>query len=761
VLSMLVSRLASLTLVIITGVPILMLLEFLGGIDPAMVLALFLASGFTMLGIGSLGIYASVRFAKPRAAIMNTYMWVLLYFTLSLLSRLLLTPALGMADWPSSSSPVRVESLIEWLGAGNWLAQLLWVRDQMKPGVPMDVFVNAALWRYATFHVTLSVASLAAAMLTLRSQALAEQSRGHVALDSNPRLGIFRFLLLRYSPLLWKDLVVLPANRSRWWKSLLYGLGLAVLLWPILHSMFWFGSCTSLTKWLGSLGGLVNIWVRIVTGILGTILLLQVGIRASGLISGERARGTLDALLAAPLSAESVLRAKLVTSLAANRALAVIVAIIWCIGMAIGAIDPVAALWVAGIWLVIAMYMASLGTYFSIVATNTGRAALFTLLGAGGTLAIISLLAIDLTPRNIEAGVLVPPIGLGVFAFPPGTFMDEGPFKSDWLVWLLRPERTMIRYLLAGSVLWLSLAVFVAWLARCRFRLLLGRTRKGQMKAEQPVVLSEAASNPSHAPGAMLSVLRKHVQQHAEYDFGQAPTAWHRCQVFLADAWWSLRQFRLPQPRATVLLACLPVAAVGAWYGHLAQLSSDRLEQACRRAHETDGPWRTADLAKPANKARADQAGRLIVEADELLKFKRYNMADVRALDGVLHEGTSQSADQLSLVQATLRDHADIVARILPLADYSAAILPPAQAADEKFLNRIHHGPLQSLVRCAALDSIKHGDWQRAIRFVKCALMLRERATATTDAEIDAWLREILQSRAVGENALRDLQALM
>jgi ABC-type transport system involved in multi-copper enzyme maturation permease subunit len=759
VFSMLVSRLANLTLVIITGVPMLMLLEFMGGIDPAQVLALFLASAFTMLGIGSLGIYASVHFAKPRQAIMSTYLWVLTYFTVSLLSRLLLTPALGIASWPSSSSPVRVATVIECLGAGNWLAQLLWIRDQMKPGVPMDVFVQTALWRYAAFHVALSMASLTAAVLSLRARALTEQSRGQVA-ESDLRVGMIRFLLLRCSPLLWKDLVVLPANRSRWWKSLFYGVGLALLLWPILHCMFWFGSWTSLTKWLGSLGGIVNIWIRIVTGILGTVLLLQVGVRASGLISGERARGTLDALLAAPVSAEAVLRAKLLTSLAANRALALIVAIVWLIGIGIGAIDPVAALWVAGLWVVIAMYMASLGTYFSIVATNTGRAALFTLLAAGGTLAIITLLAVDLTPRNIEAGVLVPPVGLAAFAFPPGTFMDEGPFKGD-LVWLLRPERTMVRYVAAGSVLWLSLALFVAWLARCRFRLLLGRTRQGQMKAELSVRLASIDASQSHS--------RKHAG-HQEHAFGEAPKAWHpqqawhpwqACRAFLSDVCWSLEQFRLPRLRATVLLACLPIAAAGAWYGHLAQLSSDRLEQACRRAYETDGPWRSADRVPRANKASADQAGMLIVEADELLKFKRYNMANVRTLDWVLREGVSQSPDQLALVQSIVRDHADIAAKILPLADYSAATLPPDQAADEKFLDRVHHGPLQSLVRCAVLDSINRRDWDKAIRFLKCSLMLRERGTAANDVEIDAWLREILQSHAVSENALRDLQAMM
>src|SRR5262249_22743059 len=154
----------------------------------------------------------------------------------------LLTPALGIASWPSASSPLRVGNAIEWFGAGNWLAQFLWIRDQMKPGVPMDVMVQAALWRYAAFHLTLSGAGLTAGILSLRARALAEQTRGHVAPEANARAGVLRFLLLRYSPLLWKDLVILPANRSRWWKSLLYGLGLTLLLWPILHCMFWFGS---------------------------------------------------------------------------------------------------------------------------------------------------------------------------------------------------------------------------------------------------------------------------------------------------------------------------------------------------------------------------------------------------------------------------------------------------------------------------------------------------------------------------------------
>src|SRR5438105_13980589 len=60
VLSKLVVRLANLTLMLLTGLPIWALLQFLGGIDPDLVLAGFLATGVTMASLASLSILNSV-----------------------------------------------------------------------------------------------------------------------------------------------------------------------------------------------------------------------------------------------------------------------------------------------------------------------------------------------------------------------------------------------------------------------------------------------------------------------------------------------------------------------------------------------------------------------------------------------------------------------------------------------------------------------------------------------------------------------------
>src|SRR5262249_36197879 len=56
VLGLYVSRLANLLMVLLTGLPVLALIEFLGGLDPNLVLAGFVVTGLTVASLGSLGI---------------------------------------------------------------------------------------------------------------------------------------------------------------------------------------------------------------------------------------------------------------------------------------------------------------------------------------------------------------------------------------------------------------------------------------------------------------------------------------------------------------------------------------------------------------------------------------------------------------------------------------------------------------------------------------------------------------------------------
>ena len=77
VLSKLGARLANLLLFVLTGLPILSILQFLGGVDPNLVLAGFAATFLTMAGLGGLSVFTSIYFKKPRDAIAVAYLFVL------------------------------------------------------------------------------------------------------------------------------------------------------------------------------------------------------------------------------------------------------------------------------------------------------------------------------------------------------------------------------------------------------------------------------------------------------------------------------------------------------------------------------------------------------------------------------------------------------------------------------------------------------------------------------------------------------------
>jgi ABC-type transport system involved in multi-copper enzyme maturation permease subunit len=79
VLSKLASRLGNLCLLVLTGLPILSLTEFFGGVDPDLVLAGFAATALTMVSLGSVSILCSVYSRKSVVAVLSIYTHVTFY----------------------------------------------------------------------------------------------------------------------------------------------------------------------------------------------------------------------------------------------------------------------------------------------------------------------------------------------------------------------------------------------------------------------------------------------------------------------------------------------------------------------------------------------------------------------------------------------------------------------------------------------------------------------------------------------------------
>ena len=123
-LGLYVARLAKLGMLLLASLPIVSLVQFMGGIEPGLVLAGFAALGLSLAGLGGLCIANSILCRRPLDAMLRTYAMALAYLVLSGLSNLLLWPSLKLATFPSTllwKSPITLHDLVVLFNAGNMI----------------------------------------------------------------------------------------------------------------------------------------------------------------------------------------------------------------------------------------------------------------------------------------------------------------------------------------------------------------------------------------------------------------------------------------------------------------------------------------------------------------------------------------------------------------------------------------------------------------------------------------------------------------
>ncbi|HJT75936.1 MAG TPA: ABC transporter permease subunit, partial [Gemmataceae bacterium] len=153
VLGKLASRLLNLSFLVLAGVPVLALLQFVGGIDPGLLLAGFAATAITMISLASVSILFSAQERRASGAIALTYLTVLMYLLLAGFSWLLLVPP-GWADFPNSvgvPSPVTLATLVAWLNAGSPIYGMMRVAQAMGNSTLTPTLLEV-LGGYALFH---------------------------------------------------------------------------------------------------------------------------------------------------------------------------------------------------------------------------------------------------------------------------------------------------------------------------------------------------------------------------------------------------------------------------------------------------------------------------------------------------------------------------------------------------------------------------------------------------------------------------------
>ncbi len=498
VLGKLASRLLNLAFLVLAGVPVLALLQFVGGIDPGLLLAGFAATAITMISLASVSILFSTLVRRARDAIVLTYLTVLTYLILAGLSRLLLEPP-GWADFPNNlglHSPVTLLNVVDGFNAGSLVWGMMQVTQAMG-GPTLATTLQETLAGYTLFHGLVTLACCTGAVLCVRRVALREQA------VPQPRAGrrarAWKRPPVGDRPMVWKEVRAEPGPRLHWFgRVILVLLVAASFLWPVLILIY------ETPNYRES----VNVWARVVGSGVACLMLLSVAVRAAGAVSGERDRQTLDGLLTSPLETRDILYGKWLGSVLGLRWAWVWLGSIWLLGVLAGAVHPLALPVLVGAWFVLAAFVAMLGLWFSTVSRTTLRATVWTLLtllgvwgghwvlwvccfpcmmaaGSPGGPASEGLERVFSWCMEFQAFGLTPPFMLGFLAFQGDEFKEVAFFSRNLGVEFLVSS-------LAGLVVW-GLAGLAIWGAtRERFSQRYGRQLLRRPEMARPRSRAEA-----------------------------------------------------------------------------------------------------------------------------------------------------------------------------------------------------------------------------------------------------------------------------
>lgn len=444
------SRAANMALLLVAGLPVLALTQLIGGIDPALVLASFLAAGLAVLSLTAMAVWDSLSCETPLQGLMRTYRNTGGYL-------LITTPGLALP--------------LPLFNFGNPIAAFGQVFQGLNSGVDLaDLLVQAVLG-YTVVHMGLTTAFVVATVLWLRKLGLrrpSEKPRERVSPAGTPR----ERPPIAGDVLMWKELSDEPLGRKdpRQWISeatICALLGAA----PVASHLLW-------TLLAGNPidAADVNVVVRLSAVPIMSAGILLAGLTAAGRFSREFERQTLDSLLTLP-DRDTVLATKWWASIYQVRALGWALLALALVGLLTGGLNLWAVPLVVAACATYAVFFATLGLWLSLLTRSTFQARLLmAVVGVGFGLGVWGLLigvnhgliGSPLLGRALTegSGGLVPPWTLWVLTFRPSSVgLTQAGLPPDAPV-LVGITAGLLLYLLIAGVLWLAV--------RQRFACLLG-----------------------------------------------------------------------------------------------------------------------------------------------------------------------------------------------------------------------------------------------------------------------------------------------
>lgn len=493
VLGKLASRLTHLSLFLLTGLPILTLLQFLGGMDPNLVLASFVANGMTMIGLAAVSILCSVHAERPLSAMIYAYLGTIAYV---LVGCVCATPFVALFSVTRGAAFEDMEAYSALI-----LAVVTFVVNALVVAVCCRAAIVNLRRRYRLHAPPMRELILDDEPVRLvkkpspdiparpvdevfEERELSARSRPRYVPKPHPKIG--------RDPMLWKELYIeqglgLPESlRALGQVPLIVGvvlLAYLILVCGLQGLLDRSGTGTGAREFTQGV-------VRVLGTMILCLMLLGVALRAAHSVSTERDRRTLDSLLTTSLEDREILRAKWWSSFLYVRKGWWFLGLTWFLGLFTLGLHALAIPLLVFAWVMYAVFAAGLGLWFSLVSPTTLRSTLgtfFSLLGASlapwamWTFAEALLRYFTLDYRypwlmQFDPGLLVPPVVLVRLTFPGDYTPGKLPLSAGQLGIMLTG---MYVYGLLGAAFWSS--------ACARFGARTGRMPHGKRPVAQPV----------------------------------------------------------------------------------------------------------------------------------------------------------------------------------------------------------------------------------------------------------------------------------
>jgi ABC-type transport system involved in multi-copper enzyme maturation permease subunit len=364
------------------GLPVFVILAFLGGVDPDFVLVFFASSASLLFFLGSMAILISTHARRPRDAISMMYIlefaWIFV--------------------------PTLLTFFFPWLG-GIWSLAYEWFRPVVVtvassspfylltsiPGGWNNVLSNI-LWMIG-LQMGFGSVMLGLAILRLRP---ASRREGGAARITARSLRFLRRPRCLNDAMLWKECFVAKSPLSNQIATTLVFLVVGGMMVYFSYDSFKAAFRELLdqgyTTGAARLG--YNETLRVILTLLYVCVAIGVASASAHSLTGERDEDTWVSLVSTPLTPFEILRAKLVGALWTMRWVVALWLAFAISGLAVGSLHPVGFFAGWTLMVVYSLFICALGMTYSLRSRTSGRALLatiFTLVVMNGMYLLLSI----------------------------------------------------------------------------------------------------------------------------------------------------------------------------------------------------------------------------------------------------------------------------------------------------------------------------------------------------------------------------------